>query len=88
MMPSAANVGSRSCTHVRAHKIRQNIQGHRGANISEYSTLIILQLATATRGLYGLMLSLLELLDPESGNSVCAAWQPFLQKFDGCEMYV
>ena len=36
---------------------------------SEYSTLIILQLATATRGRCGLMLSLLELLDPESANS-------------------
>ena len=45
---------------------------------SEYSTLIILQLATATRGRCGLMLSLLELLDPESANSSLPATFSFL----------
>jgi hypothetical protein len=50
--------------------IRKKRGDPRRVNKYQYSTLIILWLATTTRGLSGLMLSLLELLDPESENSV------------------
>jgi hypothetical protein len=50
--------------------IRKKRGDPRRVNKYQYSTLIILWLATTMRGLSGLMLSLLELLDPESENSV------------------